>query len=551
MHAHALAIVGTYGRRDRELFSRYREMFFMEDESRKPRNSGVDDKDWAITVSPSARNEVTGMVRLLDTSELHIKINDGGKESQNADQIEAGLKAILRVSGETRRARIESDSALSAVLFGPVVLYFESVDDLIAVTDDKYKKLKLEEIRKRTPILIRTIPADQSYPEWGEFSLLSHTWKYVVKGGVLRERWGVKDAKPNQDYTVYDTYDCENRLVKIDGMGGKGGTTVFAAPHGLAEIPVTVRYAGGTSLFNEPEKQLNSFLYAKAKSRLDKRENAALTNMATAINMRGIPGPLLAVDPDTTNDTVEINYQGGVRILKAKAQLIEDKLDPTVFQWLQKLDEISGQSTIYKQTLGENLAGSTFSGLAMLSSAGKLPMVDAQRGIEMAFRDVFLGALRRIKDSGIDNTLIPPNEIPDDIEIEVSLEPKLPQDQLRNAQVAQSISGLVSHQWIHTNLLQISDSNEMERQITKDAIKQAILQNILSNPQTIQPFVQAAMGMPPQQPQQPQQPPQQPGMEGQVPPEMMGPEGQPPAMPQQGMEQLPMGDAMIPPQERM
>ena len=120
MKAHAQQIIGTYGRRDTDLFARYREMYFMEDENRRPNNSKIDDRDWAITVSPSSRNEVTGMVRLLDTSEIHIIAKSGGVEVTNKDKIEKALKSILRVSGEYRRARIESDAALSAVLYGPV-----------------------------------------------------------------------------------------------------------------------------------------------------------------------------------------------------------------------------------------------------------------------------------------------------------------------------------------------------------------------------------------------------------------------------------------------
>jgi hypothetical protein len=566
MKAHAQQIINTYGRRDTDLFARYREMYFMEDENRRPNNAAVDDRDWAITVSPSSRNEVVGMVRLLDTSEIHIIAKSNGEDAHNKDKIEKALKSILRVSGEYRRARVESDAALSAVLYGPVVLYSESVDDIITVNKNAYRTRQLADIRNRTPFLIRAINAEQSYPEWGEFGMISHTWKYKIKGGMLKERWGV-DAKPDQTYTVYDIYDCENRLVYCDEIKGE----LFAGPHGLNGVPIVSRYAGGSSLFVEPERQVGSFLYSKAKSRLDKRENALLTAVATAINIRGLMGPLLAIDPDNVPETVRVEYAGGVRYIIAKAQQLDDKvIDPVVFQWRQLLKEIGGESTIQQATLGVGNNQGTFSGLAMLSSAGKLPLVDSQRAIEMSFRDVFLNILQRIKDEGVENSLISPQEIPDDLELEVSLEPNLPQDKLRNAQVAQSLGDLVSDEWKHSNLLQIGDSAEMRKTAIKEAMIKAIVGGIVQNPEIMQQMIGTVMGMP--QGQQPQQGGMQGAEGGQMPDEaeMMPeegqstpgqmPEGMTPEMMQQmmaaqgrgpGMEQMPQQDPMITAQERM
>lgn len=548
MKKRAQQVIATYGKRDTTLYNRYREMFFMEDENKRPSNANVDEKDWAITISPSSRNEVVGMTRLLETGEIHIIAKAKGDKADNSDKIERALLSMLRVSGEYRRARIESDAALSAALYGPVVLYSEALDDLLEVNKDKYKRRQLDEIKRRTPFLIRSINPEQSYPEWGEFGLISHVWKYKVNGSVLKERWGT-DAKPSQDYTVYDIYDCEYRLVYADGIT----EPLFADAHGLVSIPIISRYAGGSSLFFEPEKQIGSFLYAKAKSRLDKRENALLTAIATAINMRGLMGPLLAIDHENAPETIQVDYTGGIRFIKAKAQQVDDKvIDPVVFQWRALLKEIGGESTIHQQTLGMANNQGTFSGLAMLSSAGKLPLVDSQRAIEMAFRDVFLNILQRIKEEGIENELIQPSEIPDDIELEVTLEPNLPQDKLRNAQVAQSLGDLVSDEWKQSNLLQIGDSAEMRKQITKEAILKAILGAIVQNQDLMNQLVGAAMGMP--QGRQGQM--SQGGGQEQELPQGMTPEMLKQMMAQggggmPGMEQMPQTDPMTLPQERM
>ena len=561
-------VVGMYGTRDIQLYARYREMYFMEDENRKPNNAEIDEGDWAITVSPSSRNEVVGMVRLLDTSEIHIIAKSGGEKADHSDKIEKGLKAILRISGEYRRARIESDAALSAVLYGPVVLYSESMDDIIATNNDTSKNKQLAQIRNRTPFLIRCINPEQSYPEWGDLGMISHTWRYKVKGGVLKERWGV-DAKADQEYQVNDIYDCTNRLVYADGINKE----LFAGPHGLNGIPVVSRYAGGSSLFIEPERQMGSFLYAKAKSRLDKRENALLTAIATSINMRGLMGPLLAIDPDNVPDTIKVSYQGGIRYVIAKAQQLDDKvIDPVVFQWRAMLKELGGDSTIQQTTLGQGNNQGTFSGLAMLSSAGKLPLVDSQRAIEMAFRDIFLNILQRIKDEGIENDLISPIEIPEDIELEISLEPNLPQDKLRNAQVAQSLGDLVSDEWKHSNLLQIGDSDEMRRQATKELMIKSIIGGIVQNPEIMKQMIASVMGMGGGQGQKAEGQKAESGMQQEQMPEGGGQEMSPEMMQammaaqgrggqgmnaeggmqgMQGMEQMPEQDPMLTPQERL
>jgi hypothetical protein len=136
-------------------------------------------------------------------------------------------------------------------------------------------------------------------------------------------------------------------------------------------------------------------------------------------------------------------------------------------------------------------------------------------------------------------------DIPDDVDIEVTLEPKLPQDNLRNAQIVtqlKSSGANVSDEWINTELLQIADSNEMFQQKTKEEIRKAILGSIMQNPQMMQQFVMAAMGQS-AQPQAPQ-PPQAP-QGGMMPPEM------PPQAGQENMEAMPMTDAMPLPEERM
>jgi len=438
----------------------------------------------------------------------------------------------------------------------------ESLDDLLMVQDKPAYKKRLEAIKMRTPFLISVLNAEESFPEWGRFGLLSHTWKYKVRGSEIKERWGVPDVKDGIEYQVHDFMDLENRLIWADEI-----TLPFLAKPHNSSMSIVTRYAGGSSLFHKPEEQMQSFLYAKAKGELDKRENLVLTAVFTSIFLRGLPGPLYVIDPDNYDATnpPQVNYQGPMRYMVAKAQQMrEEVVDGNIVQIKNMLDELSESSTIRSATLGDNISGSTFSALSMMSSAGKLPMIDPREAVEGAFSDIFLHILERIKEQGIANDLIQPLDIPDNVEVEVTLEPKLPQDNLRNAQVAQNLGDLVSDEWKHSNLLQIGNSKEMHRQSMKEQIFKALVGYMINKPEVMDSLLQSALGTPPQQPQQGPPPdatmPSQPPPQGEVPPgyhqmpdgSMMSDAGmQAQGQGQPGMEQMPQTGPMIPPQERM
>lgn len=562
----ARALETTYSKRT-TMFQRYREIFFM-DNTEKPKDQNVDRGDWKVTASPSGRNEVTGMKRLLDTAEMNVKVLEGTKVSRNSDQIEAALKRILDVSGEGKDARVESDAMLSSVLYGPVVLAAESIADSMAVKGiPEYKKRHLQSVAKRSPFIIRTINPEESYAERDEGMMTLHLWKYKLLGSKLKNRWGVTDAKNNTEYTIWDVFTPEYHVVWADGIGKE----LLAAKHNLNCVPVSSSVSGGTELFHKPEERTNSFLFAKAKAELDKRENMVLTAFFTQINRRGMLGAMYWIDPENAPDEITINYENGVMYAKGKVTAMNEKIiDPIIMQAKSLLDELSSESTIYKQTLGGNIGGNApFSSLALLASSGKLPMVDNQRALQAAFRDIFLHILYRIKNEVIENDLIQPLDIPDDINLEVTFEPKLPQDSLRNAQVASSLGDKVSKEWIHSNLLQIGDTPAMQKQIDKEKIRDALVMEIVQNKEVMQSLIQAVLGTPKPQPQgapqgQPEQPqpdPAQgqqglpPGMTPEMMAQMMAQQGQgggmPPemqAMMQQGLGQT---DPMIPPQERM
>jgi hypothetical protein len=555
----ALGLIGTFNRRS-DLFERYRQIFFMEN-MEKARAAGVDKKDWKLTPSPNGRNEVVGMHRLLDTGDIQIEVKskDGGR----VDQLEDGLKAIIKASGTNGLASVTSDAMLSAVLYGPVVLYAESVDDLLAAKTLKpYRRRHLEKLRARTPFVVRTINPEESFPELDDGQLIFHVWKHKLSGAVIKSRFGVSQADDKKDYTVYDCFDPEYHYVWADGLKDP----LIEGEHGLNCVPIALSYSGGTNLFTDPHHQIQSFLYAKVMGNLDARENSVLTSIFTQLHRRGMLGEMYWIDPESAPETIKIDYQDGVFYAKGKVTAKSDRIiDPVVFEIKGLLDELSGQSTIYKQTLGENIATSTFSGLAMLSSAGKLPLVSPERALEAAFRDICEHILYRVKEEGIENDLVPPQDVVENLDISVTFAPKLPQDQLRNAQVATQIGDKVSTEWIHSNLLQINDTPAMEKAIMREQMKKAIFQFMVQDPATMQKIVASITGAPPPPSPNGMQPGGDPSQNGNMPPEGMpmdpemmdpammgGMEGMPPGVPgNPNMIQAGQSGPMIPPQERM
>ncbi len=548
-------LIGTFAERN-TLFARYRGIYFMENMERA-KNKGIDKNDWKLTPSPNGRNEVVGMHRLLDTSEINIEVRQG-KDGERVDDIETALKDMVKISSANGQATLISDAMLSAVLYGPVVLQAEAISDtLTSKTLKPFRRRHLEKMQKRTPFTIRVINPEESYPEMDSGQLIYHVWKYKVSGTALKSRYGIAEISEKKTYNIVDIYDPEHHYAYAEGIS----TPLADGEHGLGEIPISLSYAGGTSLFVEPHHQIQSFLYAKVKGDLDMRENSVLTSIFTQLHRRGMLGEMYWIDPDSAPDDIKIDYQNGVFFARGKVTAKSDRIiDPAVFEIKALLDELSGQSTIYKQTLGQNINNSTFSGLAMLSSAGKLPLVSPTRALENAFKDIFAHVLYRIKNEGMENNLIQPADIPEDMDITVSFSPKLPQDQLRNAQVAGQIGDKVSKEWIHTNLLQINNTPAMEKQIMKEQMKQAIFGALVQDPNTMQKIIASIVG----QPQPPQgMPPEM--QQGQPSPEqmaMMQQGGQPSpeqvammqAQAQQGqpnMMQQEQTDAMIPPQERM
>lgn len=466
--------ISRFAERD-EMFKQFEQMYWIDDKVRVP--TGYSDDDVRYTKDPSARNEVSGMHRLLKTSSPHFKVTC--KDKNYASDIERALNTWWEASCDVKRAKIHSDLSLSAVLFSDVNLQVSSVDDLLEIDSiPLVEKTRLKDIRKRTPFIFEAAASQMCYPVFGEYGLTSHLRKYKASGESIYARWGVEDLDDDKDYTVRDHYDMEWRCVYLEE---KKDTPIRLEKHGLAYIPVCVSVSDGTEIFSDEAHKRQPFLYARWKSGLNDRADELLTTLFTSVYGRGT-GPLFAVDPTGLPDNqVNVNYAGVFRYIIGKATPINDKAyDGELLRMKDMLDAMGADSTIYKQTLGQNAGGQTpFSSLAMLSQSGRLPLISPQEAVAKVIKEAALIALKLFKEDGMTWEGLKPTEILDDVQIEVTLEVNLPQDTFRNAQVASQLRGIVSKEWTRQNLLQIGDSDEMDATIFSEMASEETFKQLL------------------------------------------------------------------------
>lgn len=465
------------------------------------------DDDIRLTATTSSRDRVAGIHRMMRTTKPQFEVKC--RDQAYADRIEAALDDWWDASNGYRRATVESELTLSGILFSDENLSVTFVDDLIAVETNTILKRRLEELRKKTPILFDVDSPLVAYPVRGKYGLSEYLIVTDIKGRQLREEWGVENKRDNDNYTLWDYWSLEFVCTWLDN-----GEPIRSGRHQLSEIPRFNTIADGTDLFFEEERKRQPFLYGMWKSGLHKREDELLTSMFTSTYARG-HGALVIVDKSAEGydqSEIEVIHKGLVRILAApgRPQLADDKaFDSNLINLAAMLKSWGETTTIPAQTLGENISpGTPFSGYAMASQNGRIPIIPIQEATEKCIHDGAMYALVEYKERGVEWEGLKASEILDDVEVIVKMEVDLPQDAFRNAQTLASIkqSGVpVTNEWMHTQL-QIKDSKKMTFDFMKEQAAQLAFQQ--GAPGLIQQLTQMFQAA--QQPQGPQGQPQGP-----------------------------------------
>lgn len=500
---------------------------------------GESGKKWSgantqLIVSPDARNAAQGAVRLMVATDPIFNITLSSDKQNVKDKIEKAVTKIFEAAGRAAGNPIHYDALLSAILYSEMHIAVTSTASLVAAAKENGVGLmRAEAIAAKTPFLIEVWNPATGHAQRDSLVLTAYYREVKTTVGQLISSFGgllpkaTAERKKSSPITLSTFYDEETTTIWCDDG------VIVMGPHGLPFIPVVVQTTEGSNLWTKPEEARQPLLYAFMKSGFWKMQSMIYTVMynnirdmgTTPLYVHGTPsgkeGKQLDINFDESPGVVTVE-PGETFVPVTNKGLI----DPLVSQALQIATQKGEESTIYAQALGAPVQGdSTFSELALLSQSGRLPLIGTQKrgGWGMsAVAEMCLGLIKTdntdVNTAGID---LKASDLTDNIMIDCKLDVKLPQDKLQQANIAQILISqkVASKEWVRSNVLNINQSGDMDREIWTEDASEAMFQVFLQ--QQIQQ-AQAA--------QQPQLPP------GQTPPETPG----------QGSQELSAGPQMAP-----
>lgn len=462
-----------------------------------------------ITRSPRARNAILGAKRLLIATDPVISVpydTNSPYAKQQADKLEKFCKAMLFASGRVSGSPAHYDPVLSALLYADVVIGVTSTKEMLENADPSNKAIqtRLKEITKRTPFIFESYNPTSCYGERDSMGLNTFVRKVQSTAGYVMDHFGTdgmaalrsstnkKVPERNHTVTLCDMYDLKNRFVWMDGFE----KPIKEFEHNMPVIPVAYSTSEGSNLFSKPEEQREPFLYTALQSGVIDRENMILTVMYSMLFAMG-SNPMFVdflMDPDNPPD-VDYTVPGGTihyRLNERREVMSKQIVDPAMMEAWNIANDLEMQSTLYRQALGEPVTGSTtYSSYSLMTQSGRLPLIATQRMVSHTLADALEIALKWLKDEGGKsqaqfeklNATITPKDIPDIVDIKVSLEIELPQDKLQIANAANMLAQgdrpLVSKRWVRENILNIGQSTEMDKEIWNESTAEVFYQKML------------------------------------------------------------------------
>jgi hypothetical protein len=519
-------------------------------------------KNVKVTRSPLARNSIIGAMRLLTASDPVIEVpydTNDVMAMNSSSKLEKFCKAMWFASGRISGDPLHYDAARAGLLYSEVIIAINSTKDMAAMSSIPSVKRRMEDIAKKTPYLFEVWSPRTCNTRRDKFGVttfhrkvettVAHIQDVYGNSGeeALRSHKDKKEIRRSDRVTFRMYYDLRDICLWMDGYD----TPIKMEEHELPFIPIVSQTVEGSGLFDGTEyfKQ-EPFLYTLHKTNLVERQNLMLTTLYTMIFAIGA-NPMFVdylINPDNPHP-VDYGVPGGTihyRVNERREPMAKQIIDPSMMQGWEISKELESQSTIYKQTLGEPLgANAPYSMVALLSQSGRLPLIATQRKVGWAIAEALEIACKWMKSdnrkgSAKYETLeqeITPDEIPDDLDIKVTLEIEMPSDRLQAANaanmLAQGEDPLVSKEWVRGNILNIGQSEDMDRKIWSERAANIFYQKFIYDQL-------AALAQAKQMAMQPGMASGMPGMPG-----GQAPMGQPPMMP--GMEGMP-GQMGTPPQ---
>ncbi|MEN6571397.1 MAG: hypothetical protein ABFD24_06115 [Anaerolineaceae bacterium] len=500
LREHAADIKPIYSKLHED-FTEYENIFHLkwgETEKRQLRDGTV------ITISPDARNKVLNATRLMLPTDPQFSVTTAN-ENVDKDKIEKDLTRWWKNSGKIKKRPIHFDALLSAVLYGRIDNAITPMADLIKRTT-KHKQ-RIERIARMTPYLVENWNPHSGYPEYDIAGLTAYYRETKVSHSYLVNTFG--DLLPNDmkqkhgtgQLTLSTFYDLDYAAFWVEGHD------IWIGLHGFPEIPISCTQVDGSGLFDKPEEQTQPMLYSIYKSGIWKAQNLSMTILYTTIFGLGASPMFIHTAPDSDESKkLELNFDvaGGVVELSPgeKIEPMGNKglIDPAFMEGMNLASSKLEESTIHSQAFGAPMnRQTTFSEFSLLNQSGRLPLIGPQRMGGAAIAEVARLMLMMAKTDGAEalafaGSTLKPEEIPDDLDVEVKLDVSLPQDRLQLANIAVMLknTGLADDEWIQENILNIQNTEEMRKKVWTQQAEQAMVNTFIQTEMQKQAQEQAA-----------------------------------------------------------
>ncbi len=434
------------------------------------------------TISPSIRNRILGMRRLLDGTEIHIDV-DTMDTNFDKDGLERSMRRWLAQSTKIANKRIVSEMALSALLFGEIQIGLDSTKGRIEQVSE-LRKDRAKQVAEQIPFLPKVWHPNQGRYLTDDYGITNFSREIETTWGAVQSVYGRHlsteqlGKKATDKCIVLHFWTLDKYMLFVDK------TCILAQQHDFKEIPVVVQLVDGSELFDAIEDQRQSVMYAVDKAGYYDQQNSIMTMMASIIFAMGVsPMYKHQLPPGYEDRKLDIDYSkpgAPIHLLPGETYEPLDNrglVDPALMD-LYKRNEMSiEESTIYNTALGAPVESNiAFSTVSLLAQQGRLPLAGPQHAIGDA-----IGALMELgirimgastgafEKNGIN---INPKSLPEDLQINASIDIKLPQDKLQLANIAHLLKGdgLVDLEWIQSNILNISDTSKMRKNIILDKL---------------------------------------------------------------------------------
>ena len=472
---HANDIKADYSKRNTE-FEEYEDMYLLESTESTRGNETV-----KVTVSPTAHNKVTGAKRLLQSQKVRFDCHSNIATKAEIDRIESLISRwwtnMFSVTGKP----IMNEIVHSAALYSDVHIGLTFLEDYKKYNPDDKRIARLE---RRTPILFEVWNPRFGYPERDALGLSAYYQELQVPFSFIKNTYGSLVEKSNRKDTAKVTlkrfWDMENYCIWYED------DLLDCGQHELPCIPVSVSSTEGSELFEDQEDRYEPLLFSLKRSYLWERENLALTTLyTTAAAIAFTPSFKWKTD---SNEDLRVQMDDGIQYYRLnKGDDVEAITNKGVFtreisDIMQLTTNMIDNSTVYDTAFGTAGGTSSFSESTLLAQAARLPLVPIQRNVGAAIGDIVQIALDIMRERGtkfkFGDLEIKAKDLPEDLTVDAKLDVILPQERTQLAATAATsqANGLASKEWVRSEVMGISNNDQMEKQIAQESVSSALVQ---------------------------------------------------------------------------